>query len=118
MDKGTNKPLLIDGKEITSELTFTADKKDGFKDLVFKFDGSKLGGKTLVVFEDIYQNGNLIATHTDINDVAQTIDIEKVPPTPKTGYDNPFNTLPLVMTIVFGTLSTLLIKRKYKNENL
>lgn len=118
MDKGTNKPLLIDGKEVTSELTFTADKKDGFKDLVFKFDGSKLGGKTLVVFEDIYQDGNLIATHADINDVAQTIDIEKVPPTPKTGYDNPFNTLPLVMTIAFGTLSTLLIKRKYKNENL
>ena len=35
MDKATGKPLLINGKEVTAETTFTAKEKDGTVDVVF-----------------------------------------------------------------------------------
>ncbi|MCQ6531250.1 VaFE repeat-containing surface-anchored protein, partial [Bacillus mycoides] len=52
MDKATNQPLLVDGKEVTAEATFTAEKKDGSILLDFTLDASKLQGKEVVVFED------------------------------------------------------------------
>ena len=73
MDKETNKPLLIDGKEVVSQKTFIADKRDGSIDLNFTFDGSLLAGITTVVFEDLYSQDKLIASHNDINDRNQSV---------------------------------------------
>ena len=55
MDKSTNAPLMIDGKEIKSEKTFTADKVNGTVDVEFVFDAIGLGDKELVVFEELYK---------------------------------------------------------------
>ena len=35
MDKATCKPFLVNGKEVTSEVTFTAEKKEGSVEVVF-----------------------------------------------------------------------------------
>ena len=84
MDKTTGKPLVINGKEVTAEKKFTAKEKNGFEELTFTFDGTGLGGKKVVVFEDVYEDGKLIGTHSDINDLGQSIKIIKKD-TPKTG---------------------------------
>ncbi|MFR3685043.1 MAG: VaFE repeat-containing surface-anchored protein, partial [Enterococcus sp.] len=78
MDKATNQPLLANGKEVRAEKTFTAKKPNGTIDLEFTFDGSALAGATVVVFETLYTDNKEVATHTDINDVDQTVTYPKV----------------------------------------
>lgn len=78
MDKTTGKPLMVNGKEVRAEKTFTAKEKNGFEELTFTFDGKGLGGKTVVVFEDVYQDGKLIGSHSDINDLGQSVKITKI----------------------------------------
>lgn len=73
MDKATNKPLLVNGKEVTSEKNFKPTAKNGFVEVSFTFDASALAGKTVVVFETLYQNNKEIVVHADINDVPQTV---------------------------------------------
>ena len=73
MDKNTNEPLLIDGKEITGSASFTAENTTGTVDVTFTFDASAIIGKSLVVYEDLYLNGEIIADHRDIDDEEQTI---------------------------------------------
>lgn len=73
MNKATNKPLLIDGKEVKAETTFTAKEKNGFVTLDFTFDGREQQGREVVVFEDVLYENEIIATHADINDAGQTI---------------------------------------------
>ena len=78
MVKETEKPLMVDGKEVAAEKTFKADKADGFVELEFTFDSSALEGITVVVFEDIYRDKYHVAVHNDIDDEDQTIDFPKV----------------------------------------
>lgn len=79
MDKATEKVVKdADGNEVTAETTFVAKESNGSVKVTFTFDGSKLAGKTVVAFEDIYQNGKLYASHADINDKDQTIDFPKI----------------------------------------
>lgn len=78
MDASTGKPLLIDGKEVTSEKTFVARDYDGSVDIEFTFDSTKISGKTVVVFEDLYRYRTKVATHADINDKGQTITFPEV----------------------------------------
>lgn len=46
--------------------------------MVFTFDASLLAGRTIVMFEDVYYENNLIATHADITDEAQTLYVPKI----------------------------------------
>ena len=73
MLKGTNKPLLVNGKEITAEKTFVPEKSSGSVDVEFTFDASALKGESVVVFEHLYADGVEVASHTDINDKGQTV---------------------------------------------
>ena len=76
MDKETGEKLLVDGKEITAETTFIAETKNGSVDVTFIFDATGLHGKEIVVFEDLYRENVLLATHADINDEGQTVKIK------------------------------------------
>ena len=74
MNKETGEKLLDkDGKEITSVKEFTAESKNGNIDIEFTFDSTLLEGKTVVVFEDVYNNGIKVAAHADIKDEEQSI---------------------------------------------
>lgn len=75
MDKSTNEKLLVDGKEITSSAEFTAEKENGTVEVSFTFDCSGLSGKSIVVFETLYQDGLELAVHADIEDEAQTVTV-------------------------------------------
>ena len=73
MDKGSGKPLLVDGAEITAETEFTAEESAGTVELTYTLDASALGGTTIVVFETLYSDSVEVAAHADINDESQTI---------------------------------------------
>ena len=76
MDKKTGEKLLVNGKEITAETTFIAETKNGSVDVTFIFDATGLHGKEIVVFEDLYRENVLLATHANINDEGQTVKIK------------------------------------------
>lgn len=76
MDKETGEKLLVDGKEITAETVFVPEAKNGSVDVTFIFDATGLHGKEIVVFEDLYRENVLLATHADINDEGQTVKIK------------------------------------------
>ena len=79
MDKTTGKALLDkDKKEITATKKFTAKKPDGTVELAFTFDSSLLTGKSVVVFEDLYNENVRVAFHTDIKDEGQTVNFPEI----------------------------------------
>ncbi|WP_368289845.1 VaFE repeat-containing surface-anchored protein, partial [Enterococcus avium] len=79
MDKETNKPFITrDGNEVHAEKTFTAMKRDGTIELEFKITKGDLAGKTVVVFETLYQEDKEVAAHTDIEDNDQSVHYPKV----------------------------------------
>lgn len=78
IDQETGEPILVDGKAVTAETTFTAKKSSGSVEVKFTFDGSGLQGKTIVVFEELYQEDLKLAVHADLEDKDQTIYFPKV----------------------------------------
>ena len=81
MDKATGKAFLVDGKELTSEVTFTPEESCGEVTVRFTFGGSKITKLTdLVVFEALYRDGTELAAHADIEDGGQTVTL--IPPKP------------------------------------
>ena len=76
MDKSNGKELLINGEKVTAEATFVATEASGSVDVTFIFDATGLHGKEVVVFEDLYRENVLLATHADINDEGQTVKIK------------------------------------------
>ena len=73
MDKATGEPLLVGEQQITAELEFTPDSPDGTVELTYTFDASALAGTSVVVFEDLYQGENVVASHADLEDEGQTV---------------------------------------------
>lgn len=91
MDKETGEKLLVDGKSVTAQATFTAEETEGTVDVTFTFDGTGLEGKSIVVFENLYYNGFEVAAHADIEDEGQTILIPKIGTTAKDEESNSQN---------------------------
>lgn len=82
MDKETEQPLLVDGKEITAEKTFVADTDndgnlgngaEGDVTLEYNFSSLDLGGKTAVCYASLFYEDEEIANHNDINAEEQSI---------------------------------------------
>lgn len=74
MLQSTEKPLLDgNGNQITANKTFTPETESGDVTLVYTFDSRLLAGQTVVVFEDLYLDGEKVATHADIEDEGQSI---------------------------------------------
>ena len=79
IDKVTGKPARdASGAAVTAETTFKPTKSSGTVDVRFEFDSSKLGGGTLVAFERLTRNDVVVASHEDINDIAQTVTFPKI----------------------------------------
>ena len=78
VDKSNGAPVIVNGNNVTAEAEFVAKEATGKVDVVFTFDASLLAGRTIVMFEDVYYENNLIATHADITDEAQTLYVPKI----------------------------------------
>ena len=79
MDKKTEKALLIGGREVTAEKTFTVGESRGTVCVDFTFDAKELAGKELVEFEKLYdvEANAEIVNHEDIKDKEQTVKVVK-----------------------------------------
>ena len=82
MVKSENAQLLVDGKPVESDYTFTAKKSEMEVEVSYTFNASALGGKDLVTFEELYDLSNpdepvKVAEHKDIEDEGQTVTIEE-----------------------------------------
>ena len=80
MVKSENAQLLIDGKPVESDYTFTAKKSEMEVEVSYTFNASSLGGKDLVTFEELYDLTNpdepiKVAKHKNIKDDGQTVTI-------------------------------------------
>lgn len=74
IDPITEKPLLVDGKEVTKTVEFTPTEPDGYMEVPFEVSGIKLAGKKFVLFEDVHDEaGALVGMHHDIHDEDQTL---------------------------------------------
>lgn len=122
MDKSTGKPFEIDGKPVTSEVTFTPEKSNGKVTVSFTFDSSAIKESTeLVVFETLYRDNVEIAVHADINDEGQTVKINvhvpEKPSTPKTGDDRNYSFwIGLGFIAIGGAVSAVILKIKSKKD--
>ena len=87
MVKDEKAEFLMDGKRVENDYIFTAADTKMEVEIVFTFDASKLGGKQLVTFEELYDITNpdepvKVTEHKDITDKGQTVTIKEVPETP------------------------------------
>lgn len=121
MDKATGKPFLVDGKEITAEVTFTAEKANSEVTVSFTFDGSIITKDTdVVVFESLYYDGVEIAVHADIDDKDQTVTIhpQPEPEKPQTGDNSNLGFFIGLGSVALGGLvAFLIIKFRKKDED-
>lgn len=83
MDAATGEPLKdAEGNTITASTTFEPEDNEGKVKVTFSVDTSTLSNKKLVVFEKLEADGNVIASHEDLTDEGQTVEV--VPPEIKT----------------------------------
>lgn len=79
IDKSTGKPLVINGKKIHSEASFTPENPSGEVTVKFTFDSKFIKQDTdIVIFENLYRDGKELAVHANIEDEGQTVKV-KVP---------------------------------------
>ena len=88
MLKEENAELLINGKRVESDYTFTADSETMKVEVAFTFDATSLDGKQLVTFEELYDLSNpdepkKVTEHKDIEDEGQTITFKEKPEEPE-----------------------------------
>ena len=121
MDKETGKELLDEnGKRVTAGISFVPENEEGTIEMTFELDAHRLAGKSVVVFERLYdEEEHLVAKEEDIENADQTVlyrkqeipkntivekpghNSKEVRKSPKTGDENRMD-LWLVMLCVFG----------------
>lgn len=62
-----------DGSPVYAESAFDPTTSSGTVDVAFDVDTSALAGRTVVAFESLLCNGDVVCTHEDLKDVGQTV---------------------------------------------
>ncbi len=82
VDAETGEPVMVeDGlieRQVTGSATFTPDEADGTQAVEIAFDGTGLGGKSLVVFEKLFAADVQLASHEDPSDEGQTVTVAEI----------------------------------------
>lgn len=113
MDKVSGQPIGV-----TTEITFTAEAADGSVEVTFTFDTTQLQGKTLVVFETLYDTqGNPIVAHSDLTDEDQTVSVPVQPEIPPVVTGDDSSPMPYVLSLlaalaVAAAVAAVLVRRK------
>ena len=79
IDRSSAKPVEENGKPLTAEVRFTPEDADGSVEVVFRFDGTDLAGHTVVAFEELSLDGEVVAEHKDPNDEGQSVSLVEPP---------------------------------------
>ncbi|MBR0431170.1 VaFE repeat-containing surface-anchored protein [Candidatus Saccharibacteria bacterium] len=83
MDKSTGDKLLVDDAPVEDELTFTPAECCGQVEMSFTLNTKDLAGAELVIFENLYQDEQLVLEHNNLYNVDQTVHVETPLPTPE-----------------------------------
>ena len=76
--KVTEKKFTVNGKDVTAETEFTAERSSGEVEVTFTFDASAIkDGTELVAFETVSSDGHEICAHADIEDEGQTVTVNQ-----------------------------------------
>ena len=116
MDKASGEPIGV-----TAETTFTAEAADGSVEVTFTFDTTQLQGKTLVVFETLYDTqSNQIVDHSDLTDEDQTVSVPVQPVIPPVVTGDDSSPMPYVLSLLAAlvaavAVATVLVRRKRKH---
>lgn len=82
IDSETGEPVVVkDGlleKQVTGSATFTPEEADGAQLVELSFDGTDLGGKSLVVYEKLFAADVQLASHEDPSDGGQTVTVVEI----------------------------------------
>ncbi len=123
--------LVQNGQAVTNSVTFVPTSPNGYIDVEFSVDVSDIMAQEynkIVVFEDLYYGpeGVIVASHADITDEDQTIDVPGTPtPTPpetppktgdNSGYANFVAGAIVAFTLVSAGLSLLMILNRKKDN--
>lgn len=122
MNKRTNKPFTVGGKELRQEKTFTADDEKALITVEFNFSTKGIDKIDLVVFEELYVIREIdgktvevkVGEHADLTDKNQTVSIITVP---NTGDTSPV--LPIAgagMVAMAGAVAIMFYKKKKRTE--
>ncbi|MBQ6533405.1 MAG: VaFE repeat-containing surface-anchored protein [Solobacterium sp.] len=71
--------LLINGTAVSASRTFIPDKPDGATEVSFRFNAEGLNGYTVVAFETLLADGQVVCTHADISSAEQSVLISRSP---------------------------------------
>lgn len=63
---------------VTAATGFVAESSEGSVEVAFKVPSDLLAGKTVVCFETLAREGNVLAVHADLEDVAQTVTVPAI----------------------------------------
>lgn len=124
IDKTTAEPVKADGLPLASVVAFTPGEPNGSVKVEFSFDGSQLAGHRTVAFESLALEGEVVATHEDIEDEGQSVNLVSPPSPdiPKTGLaqtGDTNNVVPLICLAVAAALIaalTALYERRGKRK--
>ena len=77
VDSETTEPIVdATGREVSVTTNLQLTKADGKIDVELSFDSTNLGGKQIVVFEELYNaKGERVSSHMDPLDSNQTVTI-------------------------------------------
>ena len=125
IDKMTAEPVKANGLPLSSVVPFTPSEPNGSVKVEFSFDGSQLAGHRTVAFESLALDGEVVATHEDIEDEGQSVDLISPPShdIPKAGLaqtSDTNNVVPLIFLAIVAALIaalTALHERRGKRKD-
>lgn len=101
-----------DGNDAAVTATFKPDESNGSVNVEFTVDTSEANGKTLVVYETIYDNDVQIGSHQDIDDEDQSVTVKTMTKL-QTGISNIAGIFAIIAIVVLLAAVAFLIYRKH-----
>lgn len=114
VDKETGIPISVDGKEVVSEIKFVPDENKNKVYLRFDIDVSNINAKNIVIFDNLYLDNELLFEHSDINNIDQTVKINK-PGLPPTGVGK--DIFKNIVLLIIGITGYILISKINRKQN-
>lgn len=114
MDQRTGKPFEARNVVVTAETTFVPEESEGTVEVVFAFDVRR--SSKLVVFEELYGGEYLLASHTDLADEDQTVQI-RVPRHVESSGTGDKGVTMAVITAQAAVFGCLLLRKKRSKFN-
>ena len=94
VDRQAAKPVEKDGRILESVVSFVPDEPNGTVEAAFAFDGSAMAGRTVVAFERLALDGEVVAVHEDVDDAGQSVELVEPPADTPPSKDKPEPGLP------------------------